>query len=133
MKYLKLFESNITDTKILILIFLTKRGSEKFIKYQRIFNNLDVNWWVKPQGAHHLGLSYQSILDTDDLDIARRIAEYIENSFDEPILICLSKNSVSNFEPVSESSDRAWWKIGREFDKMVSNNETGIHIIKNNK
>lgn len=130
MKYLKYFESILEkETKILILIYLVEHDNSKWLESMNIFKNLDIDWWVKPQGASHLGLAYQSILNTDDLDIARRTSEYIESHFDFPILICLSKNDVSRHEPVGESDDKVWWKIGREFDKMVSNKEIGIHII----
>lgn len=130
MKYLKYFESiEEKENKVLILIFLVEQGDPKWLESIKVFDNLDVNWWVKPQGASHLGLAYQSILDTDDLDVARRIAEYIESYFDFPILICLSRENISRHEPVGESNDEGWWKIGRSFDKMVSNDEKGIHII----
>lgn len=132
MKYLKHFENNeIKDTKILFLAYLINRNtnSNKWKICIDTFNNLDIDWWVKPQGASHLGLAYQSILNTDDLDKAIEISEYIESQFDIPILICLSKEIVSNHEPVGESNDSAWWKIGRTFDKMVSEDEKGIHII----
>ena len=90
MRYLKYYESNEEkETKILILIFLVEHGDPKWSESIETFKSLDVDWWVKPQGASHLGLAYQSILNTDDLDVARRTAEYIENHFDFPILICL--------------------------------------------
>jgi hypothetical protein len=139
MKYLKYFESiEEKETKVLILVFLIHRDSvsehdtervEKFYEYQKIFRNLEIDWWVKPQTAHHRGVAYQSILNTDDLDIARRTAEYIQSEFDEPILICLSRENISRHEPVGESNDKGWWKIGRAFDKMVLEDKKGIHII----
>ena len=135
MRYLKYFESmEEKETKILILVFLLEyerkfKGESLWSESIETFNSLDIDWWVKPQGASHLGLAYQSILDTDDLDIARRTAEYIQSHFDFPILICLSKEDISRHEPVGESTDKGWWKIGRTFDKMVSNGEKGIHII----
>ena len=130
MKYLKYYESSVEkETKFLILIFLIEHGDSRWLQSIDKFKSLDVDWCVKPQGASHLGLAYQSILDTDDLDQAIKIAEYIESNFEFPILICLSKDSVSRHEPVSQSSDRAWWNIGRTFDKMVSNGEKGIHVI----
>ena len=130
MIYLKYYESSVEkETKFLILIFLIKRGDSRWLESIEKFKSLDVDWWVKPQGASHLGLAYQSILDTDDLDQAIKIAEYIESNFEFPILICLSKDNVSRHEPVSQSSDRAWWNIGRTFDKMISNGEKGIHVI----
>ncbi len=130
MRYLKYFESmEEKETKILILVFIVEHGNSKWSESMETFRSLDIDWWVKPQGASHLGLAYQSILDTDDLDIARRTAEYIQSHFDFPILICLSKEDISRHEPVGESNDKGWWKIGRAFDKMVSNGEKGIHII----
>ena len=98
------------ETKILILVFLLEyerkfKGESLWSESIETFNNLDIDWWVKPQGASHLGLAYQSILDTDDLDIARRTAEYIESEFDFPILICLSRENISRHEPVGESNN----------------------------
>ena len=130
MKYLKYFESiEEKENKVLILVFLLKHRDPKWLESIETFKSLDIDWWVKPQGASHLGLAYQSILDTDDLDVARRTAEYIESHFDFPILICLSRENISRHEPVGESNDKGWWKIGRAFDKMVSNDKKGIHII----
>ncbi len=65
MKYLKYFES-------------LNHRDPKWLESVETFKSLDVDWWVKSQGASHLGLAYQSILNTDDLDIARRTAEYIK-------------------------------------------------------
>ena len=129
MKYLKKFEEK--EEKILILIFLVEHCKDGNLWSDSIktFNNLDVDWWVKPQGASHLGLAYQSILNTSDIDDAKKTAEYIESQFDEPILICLSKKNISRNEPVGENNDKAWWEIGRAFDKMVSKGTKGIYII----
>lgn len=130
MKHLKYFESiEEKENKVLILVFLLKHRDSKWLESIEIFKSLDVDWWVKPQGASHLGLAYQSILDTDDLDVARRTAEYIESHFDFPILICLSRENISRYEPVGSSIDKGWWKIGRAFDKMVSEEKKGIYII----
>lgn len=129
MKYLKKFKDK--EEKILILIFLVEhcKGGTLWSDSIKTFNNLNVDWWVKPQGASHLGLAYQSILDTSDIEDAKKIAEYIESQFDFPILICLSKQNISRHEPVGESNDESWWEIGRTFDKMVSKGTKGIYII----
>lgn len=135
MKYLKYFESTIDkEEKILILVFLLEygrkfKGESLWSDAIKTFECLDIDWWVKPQGASHLGLAYQSILDTDDLHTAQQTAEYIQSKFDYPILICLSKENISRHEPVGESNDKGWWKIGRTFDKMVSKGKKGIYII----
>lgn len=129
MKYLKKFEEK--EEKVLILIFLVEHYTDRnrWSDSIKTFDNLDVDWWVKPQGASHLGLAYQSILNTSDIEDAKKIAEYIEGQFNFPILICLSKQNISRHEPVGESNDKGWWEIGRAFDKMVSNDVKGIYII----
>ena len=132
MKYLKYFERKEgSEEKVLFLIFLVEhcKGGNLWSDSIKTFENLDVDWWVKPQGASHLGLAYQSILNTSDIDDAKKIAEYIEYQFNFPILICLSKQNISRHEPVGESNDEGWWEIGRAFDKMVSNDVKGIYII----
>jgi hypothetical protein len=132
MKHLKYFENKEEkEEKVLLLIFLVEyeKDNSKFLNAIDTFKNLNINWWVKPRRASHLGLAYQSILDTSDINDAEKSAEYIQSQFDFPILICLSKQLTSKHEPVGESDDKGWWNIGKEFDKMVSNGEKGIYII----
>lgn len=132
MKHLKYFESKEEkQEKVLLLVFIIEhqQGGNIWSDSIKKFENLDIDWWVKPQGASHLGLAYQSILDTSDINEAEKTAEYIQSQFDFPILICLSKQLTSKHEPVGESDDEGWWKIGRTFDKMVSKGKKGIYII----
>jgi hypothetical protein len=131
MKHLKYFENK--EEKVLFLIFIIKHNDDvvnsRWIDALKTFRSLDVDWWVKPQNASHLGLAYQSILNTSDINDAEKNAEYIQSQFDFPILICLSKQSISKHEPVGESNDKGWWSIGKEFDKMVSNGTKDIYVI----
>ena len=128
MIYLRYFEGK-KEEKILFLIYLVDRRNTKWRNYVNIFRNLDIDWWVEPNGSHHRGLVYQSILNTDDLEEGKKISNYIKDQFDEPVLICLSKGMVSDSKPVGESQDKDWVKIGRVFDKMVSENKRGIYVI----
>ncbi len=114
------------EIKILFLIFIIHIESladverrDKFYEYKSIFRSLDIDWWVKPNTAHHRGLSYQSILNTDSIEHAKKICDYIQTAIDEPLLICISKDIVSKKEPVGESTDESWTKIGRLFDRRV--------------
>jgi hypothetical protein len=134
MKHLKYFENKEEkEEKVLFLIFIIKHNDDvvnsRWIDALKTFRSLDVDWWVKPQNASHLGLAYQSILNTSDINDAEKNAEYIQSQFDFPILICLSKQSISKHEPVGESNDKGWWSIGKEFDKMVSNGTKDIYVI----
>jgi hypothetical protein len=130
MKHLKYFESNDENKRKFCFIFIIDRNwhRDKWIDALKTFRSLDVDWWVKPQNASHLGL-HQKYIKYIRYRRAKKISEYIESKFDEAILICLSKQSISKHEPVGESTDKGWWNIGKEFDKMVSNGTKGIYII----
>ena len=119
------------EEKVIFLMFIINYNisKEDWINCVNTFNNLDVDWWVEPKGASHLGFAKQSILNTSNIEEAKEIAEYIESQFKQPTLICLSKQLVTNTEPVSNSNDECWVNFGRTFDKMVSNKQTGIFVL----
>jgi hypothetical protein len=121
-----------TEEKVLFLIFITEysnNDTDYWVKCVKTFDNLAVSWWVEPEGASHLGLAKQSILNTNSIEEAEHIAKYIEAQFEEPVLICLSKQLVSNVEPVGLSTDECWVEFGRTFDQMVSDKQRGIFIL----
>jgi hypothetical protein len=41
----------------------------------------------------------------------------------------LSKQKVSNIEPVGQNNEEVFVKPGRKFDKLVSKGEKGIYIV----
>ena len=90
---------------------------------------MDINFWVKPGKGHHRGFSIQSILDTDDMSEAKHISRGISREFDNDILIVLSKQRVSNIEPVGENNEEVFVKPGRKFDKLVDKGKKGIYVI----
>lgn len=119
------------EEKILFLIFITpySNDNEYWVKCINTFNNLSVSWWVEPEGASHLGLAKQSILNTSSIEEATEISKYIESQFEKPVLICLSKQIVTNEYPVGINNYSSWIEIGTEFDELVRNKQTGIFII----
>ncbi len=118
-----------TKTKVLIYIYFCDYMDENFKEYVNRFQDMDINFWVKAGKGHHRGFSIQSILDTDDMDEAKHISRGILSEFDNDILIVLSKQNVSNIEPVGENNEEVFIKPGRKFDKLVDKNEKGIYII----
>jgi len=118
-----------TKTKVLIYIYFCNYEDENFREYVNRFKNMDIDFWVKPGKGHHRGFSIQSILDTDNMDEAKHISRGILSEFDDNILIVLSKQKVSNIEPVGENNEEVFIKPGRKFDKLVDKNEKGIYII----
>jgi hypothetical protein len=118
-----------TKTKVLIYIYFCDYMDENFREYVNRFKSMDVNFWVKPGKGHHRGFSIQSILDTDDMSEAKHISRGILEEFDNDILIVLSKQKVSNIEPVGENNEEVFIKPGRKFDKLVDKGEKGIYII----
>ena len=118
-----------TKTKVLIYIYFCDHKDENFREYVERFQNMDINFWVKPGKGHHRGFSIQSILDTDDMSEAKHISRGISREFDNNILIVLSKQKVSNIEPVGENNEEVFVKPGRKFDKLVDKGKKGIYII----
>ena len=118
-----------TKTKVLIYIYFCDHKDENFRDYVNRFQNMYIDFWVKPGKGHHRGFSIQSILDTDDMSEAKMIARGISREFDNNILIVLSKQKVSNIEPVGENNEEVFVKPGRKFDKLVSKGEKGIYIV----
>lgn len=119
--------------KVLFYIFLSTHeegtdNSDMWIDKIKTFRNLNVDWWVNPNGASHIGLAYQSILDTDSIEEAKEIAEYISDQFNNDCLIVLKKGLVSRKEPIGHNNEEVFWDVGRYFDKLVSKNKKGIHI-----
>jgi hypothetical protein len=118
-----------TKTKVLIYIYFCDYEDENFIEYVERFQNMDINFWVKPGKGHHRGFSIQSILDTDNMSEAKHISRGILREFDDNILIVLSKQKVSNIEPVGENNEEVFVIPGRKFDKLVNKGKKGIYII----
>ena len=118
-----------TKTKVLIYIYFCNYEDENFREYVELFQNMDINFWVNPGKGHHRGFSIQSILDTDDMSEAKHISRGILREFDDNILIVLSKQKVSNIEPVGENNEDVFVKPGRKFDELVRKGKKGIYII----
>ena len=118
-----------TKTKVLIYIYFCDHKDENFREYVERFKDMDINFWVKPGKGHYRGFSVQSILDTDDMSEAKHISRGILREFDDNILIVLSKQRVSNIEPVGENNEEVFIKPGRKFDKLVDKGKKGIYIL----
>jgi hypothetical protein len=118
-----------TKTKVLIYIYFCDYEDENFREYVELFKDMDINFWVKPGKGHHRGFSIQYILDTDDMSEAKHISRGILREFDDDILILLSKQRVSNIEPVGENNEEVFIKPGRKFDKLVDKGKKGIYIL----
>ena len=118
-----------TKTKVLIYIYFCDHKDENFREYVSRFQSMDIDFWVKPGKGHHRGFSIQSILDTDDMSDAKHISRGILREFDDNILIVLSKQKVSNIEPVGENNEDVFVEPGRKFDELVDKRKKGIYII----
>lgn len=118
-----------TKTKVLIYIYFCDHKDKNFREYVERFQGMDIDFWVKPGKGHHRGFAIQSILDTDDMSEAKIIARDISREFGNNILIVLSKQKVSNTEPVGQNNEEVFVKPGRKFDKLVDKDKKGIYII----
>ena len=118
-----------TREKVLIYIYFCDHGDEDFKKYVDKFNKTDIDFWVKPGKGHHMGFAIQSILNTSNLGKAEKIATKLFKRFDENILIVLSKQMVTNIEPVGENQEEVFVEPGRTFDELVADKTKGIYVV----
>lgn len=105
---------------------------ESWVKKSMTFKNLDVDWWVEPMGASHLGLAKQSILNTNSLKKAKEISEKISKEFNDDCLIVLKKGKVSQKEPIGHNIEEVFYSVGRLFDNLVREESKGIFIDNTN-
>ena len=118
-----------TETKYIIYIYFCDYSDPRIDDFISKFNDMDINFWVKPGKGHHTGFAIQSILDTHSLKTAKQTAKHIYETFDDDILIVLSKQQVSNIEPIGTNNEEVFTEPGRYFDKLVKKKENGIYII----
>jgi len=118
-----------TSEKVLIYIYFCDYEDENFKKYVDKFNKIDIDFWVKPGKGHHRGFALQSILNTSNLGKAEKIATRLFKIFDENILIVLSKQMVTNIEPVGENQEDVFVLPGRTFDELVTDKKKGIYTV----
>jgi hypothetical protein len=118
-----------TETKYLIYIYFCDYSDSRIDDFISKFNDMDINFWVKPGKGHHTGFAIQSILDTHSLKTAKQTSKHIYETFDDDILIVLSKQQVSNIEPIGVNNEEVFTEPGRYFDKLVRKKEKGIYII----
>ena len=76
-----------------------------------------------------MGFALQSILNTSNLSKAEKIATKLFKRFDENILIVLSKQMVTNIEPVGENQEEVFVEPGRTFDELVADKKKGIYVV----
>ena len=118
-----------TEVKYLLYIYFCDYDDPRFREFVSKFEDMDIDFWVESGKGHHLGFAIQSILNTHSKKIALDIVERIYNEFDQDILIVLSKQRVSNIEPIGINNDDVFTEVGRYFDKLVRQKEKGIYII----
>jgi hypothetical protein len=85
MKHLKYFESNDENKRKFCFIFIIDRNwhRDKWIDALKTFRSLDVDWWVKPQNASHLGL-HKSILNTSDIEELKKFRNILKVNLTNP-------------------------------------------------
>lgn len=117
--------------KYLIYAYFCSISDDRFRGYvgrfKRIRKNID--FWVEPNASVSGGFGIQSILNTNNKEEANRIANLLYNTFDNDILIVLSRQNVSNFEPVGQNNDEVFVKPGRYFDGLIKSGKKGIYFI----
>jgi hypothetical protein len=118
-----------SEVKYLIYIYFCDYEDHRFREFVSKFENMDIDFWVKPGKGHHRGFAIQSILNTHSKKRALDIANKIYDEFNQDILIVLSKQKVTNLEPIGMNNDKVFIKPGRYFDKLVDKKEIGIYML----
>lgn len=114
--------------KVIMNIFICYRESPLWEESLNIFKSIKktLPTSVGISGGSHLGLSYQILLDVD-IDKAVDLSNDISQKIISPILIVLSDVIVEMKDiPIGEWVDKDLIEPGIYFDKLVSENKTGI-------
>jgi hypothetical protein len=122
-------EETSTEVKYLIYIYFCDYDDPRFLEFVSKYEHMDIDFWVKPGKGHHRGFAIQSILNTHSKKRALDTVERIYNEFNQDILIVLSKQRVSNIEPIGINNEDVFTEVGRYFDKLVKQTKKGIYII----
>jgi len=120
-----------TSEKYIIYAYFCSISDDRLREYVGRFKRIrkEIDFWVEPNASVLGGFGIQSILNTNNKEEANRIANLLYNTFDNDILIVLSKQNVSNFEPVGQNNDEVFVKPGKYFDELVKKNKRGIYFI----
>jgi hypothetical protein len=120
-----------TSEKYIIYAYFCSKSDSRFRGYVDRFKKIrrNIDFWVEPSASVSGGFGIQSILNTNNKREANRIANLLYNAFDNDILIVLSKQRVSNFEPVGQNNDEVFVRPGRYFDGLVKKGEKGIYFV----
>lgn len=129
MKHLKTFNENLNfQQKTIMNLFICEYESPNWDESVKIFNSLDLPTSVEISKGHHLGLSFQILLDTN-LQESEKTAKEILTKFPELPLIVISEVDVEMKDiPIGYYFDKDLWEPGRYFDRLVSERKKGLFI-----
>ena len=115
--------------KTIMNIFICKYDSPFWEECSSIFRSLNLPTRVKISGAHHSGLAYQILLDTD-LENSIELSNDIINKFPIEPLIVISEVLVKmKDKPIGWWQDDDLINPGRYFNKLIEEDQTGVFIF----
>jgi hypothetical protein len=114
--------------KVIFNMFICNYQTPNWGRNVDILRDIKFPTSVETSKGHHLGLAIQVLLDLD-LTSAKKFAEDVKSKFSDDVLIVLAEVNVQmKKQPIGYYFDRDLWEPGRYFDKLVSQNKTGIFI-----
>lgn len=123
------FNSGELAKKTIMNIFICEYSHPLWEECVSIFKSLSFPTSVQISGAHHRGLAFQILLDTN-LEESIELANNIINKFPQDPLIVISDVRVKMKEsPIGEYQDNDLVEPGRYFDQLVKEGRTGIFIF----
>jgi len=131
MKLRRLLEELRREEKYIIYVYFCDFDDPRFREFVEKFKEIQnqINFWVKPGKAHHRGFAIQSILDTNNQQEAQTTADFLFEQFDNDILIVLSKQVVSNLEPIGQNNEEVFIEVGNEFDSLKNKGNIGVYFV----
>lgn len=123
------FNSGELVKKTIMNIFICEYSYPLWEECVSIFKSLSFPTSVQISGAHHRGLAFQILLDTN-LEESIELANNIINKFPKEPLIVISEVMVKMKDsPIGWYQDNDLVGPGRYFDQLVKVGKTGLFIF----
>lgn len=131
MKLRSLLEELRKEEKYIIYVYFCDFDDPRFREFVETFREIQnqIDFWVKPGKAHHRGFAIQSILNTNNQQEAKAVADFLLEQFGNDILVVLSKQVVSNLEPIGQNNEEVFIEVGDKFDVLKNKGNTGVYFV----
>ena len=114
--------------KTIMNLFICEYGSTFWKESVSIYESLTFPTSIEISKGHHLGLSFQILLDID-LEKSKELSYDIISKFpQEPLIVISEVNVEMKDDPIGYWFDNDLIEPGRYFDKLVKEGKKGLFV-----